>query len=332
VAAVIGCLTRDSVISANGERILSACGGNALYAAAGAHVWEPRVGVVARVGTDYPAACLAELAESVDLAGLRHLPGEHPLRVTFAYRPDGERTRQIPAPLLDAMTDAERVAFVDTTRDDDGYLAATPAPEDIPAGWLAGSGGFHLPAILARSHRTLVAHLRTHRPDAPITLDAPWFAHRDWSTEAVPDLLGLVDAVLPSEDDVARYRPGAPLLDVARELVADGARVVVVKLGGMGSLVVDRSGRAVHVAAYPADVVDPTGAGDGFCGAFLVGLIETGDPVRAALYGTVAASFVVEARSALPVLGHARSDAEARLRRIEPGVRAIEREGEWRTT
>ena len=47
-------------------------------------------------------------------------------------------------------------------------------------------------------------------------------------------------------------------------------------------------------ALSPNKVVDTTGAGDAFCGGFQVGLFETGDPVQAALYGAVSASFVIE--------------------------------------
>ncbi|KAL9058675.1 MAG: hypothetical protein Q9206_001833 [Seirophora lacunosa] len=50
------------------------------------------------------------------------------------------------------------------------------------------------------------------------------------------------------------------------------------------------------------NVVDPTGAGNAFLGGFAIGLQETSDPVRAARYGTVAASFALE-QLGLPVLG-----------------------------
>ncbi|KAI4091306.1 MAG: hypothetical protein LQ344_004165 [Seirophora lacunosa] len=50
------------------------------------------------------------------------------------------------------------------------------------------------------------------------------------------------------------------------------------------------------------NVVDPTGAGNAFLGGFAIGLQETSDPVRAARYGTVAASFALE-QPGLPVLG-----------------------------
>ena len=54
------------------------------------------------------------------------------------------------------------------------------------------------------------------------------------------------------------------------------------------------SGRMTHVAALPATVVDTTGAGDSFCGAFIAELLESGDAVAAAHAGVAAASFTVE--------------------------------------
>ena len=41
-------------------------------------------------------------------------------------------------------------------------------------------------------------------------------------------------------------------------------------------------------------VIDPTGAGNAFLGAFAIGLIDSKDLIEAACYGTVAASFALE--------------------------------------
>ena len=43
-----------------------------------------------------------------------------------------------------------------------------------------------------------------------------------------------------------------------------------------------------------SEVVDPTGAGDSFCGGFLVGYSKTGNLLTAAKYGTVSSSFIIE--------------------------------------
>ena len=328
---ILGCLTIDSVVEASGALIRNACGGNALYAAAGAHVWELRIGIVSRAGRGYPTACLESIGSRVDIAGVRRLPGDHPIRVAFAYRSDGSRSRTLPSDALAAIPAAIRSDFVDTTRDDERYLAATPTPEDMPAGWLERAAGFHLPALLESSLRQLVAAIRAARPNALITVDAPWFTRRDGTLSADLGWLADVDAVLPSEEDLLAYRPGVPIVEAARDLVRSGARAVAVKVGARGSIVVDADGRVSHVPAFPADVVDPTGAGDSYCGGFLAGLHETGKLVRAAAYGTVAASFVVEQPAAIPVLSITRPEAMSRLPIVEGGVRSgIIGDTDWR--
>lgn len=50
----------------------------------------------------------------------------------------------------------------------------------------------------------------------------------------------------------------------------------------------------IKIAPRPAQEVDPTGAGDIFATAFLLRLQETGDPVQAARFANVTASFGVE--------------------------------------
>jgi ribokinase len=80
---------------------------------------------------------------------------------------------------------------------------------------------------------------------------------------------------------------------------------VAVKLGPEGVLVWNRKhNEAVAVPAAPTGTVDPTGAGDAFCGGFLAGLVETSDPVTAARFGALSASRIVArfgADGALPL-------------------------------
>lgn len=80
----------------------------------------------------------------------------------------------------------------------------------------------------------------------------------------------------------------------------DRAIVVVVRCGAEGCLTVPRwDPLPIWLPAFhgpgSGKVVDATGAGNAFLGAFAVALEETaGDEVLAAAYGAVAASFVVE--------------------------------------
>nr|OQO17112.1 hypothetical protein B0A51_16206 [Rachicladosporium sp. CCFEE 5018] len=67
-------------------------------------------------------------------------------------------------------------------------------------------------------------------------------------------------------------------------------------------------------------IVDPTGAGNAFLGGFAMGWLETKDLVRAAAYGTVAASFAVEVVG-LPDL--AACDASGRLAEYEARLHVV---------
>jgi ribokinase len=123
-----------------------------------------------------------------------------------------------------------------------------------------------------------------------------------------------VQAFLPSEQEVASLLGPIDPWHAACRFAEAGPRVVVIKAGSRGSLVYDSQGHERwSVPAYPTRVVDVTGAGDAYCGGFMVGYQETGDAVLAACYGAVSASFVLQGFGALYAARHTRSEAQARL-------------------
>ena len=63
---------------------------------------------------------------------------------------------------------------------------------------------------------------------------------------------------------------------------------------GYGGADVVHFGAQRHIGAFPADAVDPTGAGDVFAAAFLIRWSETGDVWDATRFASCAASFAVE--------------------------------------
>lgn len=318
--AVLGCLTLDSVVTASGERFAGVCGGNVLYAAAGVAIWDRRVGMVTRAGSDYPEACLQEFEDGgIALDGVGREADRTGLHVAFAYRADGSRSRHLTPEVMARIPAAERSRFRDDTHEEERYLAFSPAASDIPATWLEGMAGVHLPQLRRSSHHALARALRQARPDLLITMDA-WHA-TDGLVPSDRNLLEDVAAFLPSQEDAQRLLPGRAAAAAARDLHEHGARHVVVKLGAAGCHILTADDGAWQVPAYPAEVVDPTGAGDAFCGGFLVGLHETGDPVRAAIFGTVSASFVIEHSSPAATLTVDRSVAVTRRETVARGVR-----------
>jgi len=135
---------------------------------------------------------------------------------------------------------------------------------------------------------------------------------------ALPEgMAGLCDFVTPNESE-AEGLTGIAVSGpddarrAAEALRAQGAGAVVVTLGALGALYHD-GGRSVHVPAVAAGpVVETTGAGDAFNGAFAVALAEGADPVDAVRFGCAAAGISVTRPGTAPSMP-ARSEIDALL-------------------
>lgn len=113
----------------------------------------------------------------------------------------------------------------------------------------------------------------------PTVLDADLGAR-----DAIAELLGLVDYAIFSEQALEEFTAEEAVEDRLRRVAALGPRHAGVTLGPRGYVWLD-SGSIERHAAYQVDVVDTTGAGDAFHGAFALGVAEkrtTRDIVRRA--------------------------------------------------
>jgi ribokinase len=87
--------------------------------------------------------------------------------------------------------------------------------------------------------------------------------------------------------------------DAAYQLHEMGPAVVVVTLGPEGSYVVHKN-EGSHVPAYKVKAVDTTGAGDAFCGALAVALLEEKSLEEAVRFATAASAISVTKTGAQP--------------------------------
>ncbi len=87
--------------------------------------------------------------------------------------------------------------------------------------------------------------------------------------------------------------------ELARRLRDQGPGCVVITLGELGAVVSTTDGER-KLDAVPVDVVDTTGAGDAFCGAFTAALARGSDPYGATRTGVVAGSLAVTRSGAQP--------------------------------
>jgi len=108
-------------------------------------------------------------------------------------------------------------------------------------------------------------------------------------------------------------------LSKARRL---GPRICIATMGADGVLLLSEDASFYKVPAYtPPHVVDPTGAGDAFAGAFLVEYLESGDSVWSTAFASAAASFVVEGVG--PSNFGARHQTEERAEKIMEKVKKV---------
>ena len=94
---VFGQLTREFLLPPSGPARLDAAGGSPLYAAAGFRVWESGLGLVGRVGKDYPRGWLADCAaRGLDTSGVKFLDRAMDVREFRAYTEGLEMSRVNP--------------------------------------------------------------------------------------------------------------------------------------------------------------------------------------------------------------------------------------------
>jgi sugar/nucleoside kinase (ribokinase family) len=322
--AIFGCLTPDNVVTANGECQPQTFGGNALYGALGARVWSDRVGMISRFGAGYPLACFDLLRSlNIDIAGVRDLCKPHGRNVAFAYRADGSRTRDFPQEVIDRIPLHERPRFIDTSLLPDAmarWLEFAPDETDVPAAWWQTLRGVHCATLPVAKHRRVTHACRAHMGSTGwIQIDSPFY-----DAETPPDsrsetLYANINALLPSEADLETFWPGATPDDTAVTLLDRGARTVVLKLGSQGCRIFERGrGLTAEIPVVGVTAADPTGAGDSFCGGFLAGMLQTGNIHEAARFGTVSASFAVEARGLDGLVRSTRREASDRLKSLAP--------------
>jgi len=114
-----------------------------------------------------------------------------------------------------------------------------------------------------------------------------------------------------------------------------GPKVVIIKRGEYGSMLVDKEGHHFVLPAYPTtNVKDPTGAGDSFAGALMGHLAQAGkadiNALKSAMaYGTVIASFTIENFSLEGLMSITKAEIENRLAMLRNLITFLAAHGSW---
>ena len=238
----------------------------------------------------------------VDTSAMRYTDNQHTTLAfvsldgkgerTFSFcRNPGADTQMMTADLDDELLQASRILHV-------GSLSLTEEP--------AKSATFA--AIrMAKAAGALISYDPNYRA-------ALWQGHNDASAE-MKSLLPFADIVKVSEEELPMLLgPGITPEKGAEQLLAGGAKLVMVTLGPRGVLYMarlfDGSRISGTVGAPDVTVVDTTGAGDSFTGGLLYRLTRRESPLRftkAELeedlrFANAVASLCVTKRGGIPAL------------------------------
>lgn len=285
----------DDLVLPDGSTRMGLLGGGGPQAAFGMWLWAAGgVGLCAGVGPDLPAAALAWLEEiGIDTEGVRRHPALPTLRAWQVLEADGRRTQVWRTP---AAAIGPQLAL---------------GPEQVPPAYW-GASGFHFGVHPEHPNLRLAGALRAHGVTVSIEPFRP--ATAPLADAELAALLAGCDIFSPNVEEARSLVGEGDPQTLCRRLGAAGAAIVALRLGAEGSLLYRaQTGEMHHASALPVAVVDPVGAGNAYCGAFLVGWLQTGDLRRAGQYAAVAASFLLEQYGLPPLRTTLRSEAQDRL-------------------
>jgi ribokinase len=324
-----GQLRRQYLLPPEGRPLLDAPGGNLLYAASGARLWNDKVSLLARVGENYPHEWLKLFQQKgMDSTGIKIVPSDLDVRSFMAY--SNAENYQGTNPVshfvrLGVPFPKGLLGYQPPQSEQDNRAQANPdSPKlsDIPTEYYMAKA-VHLAPLDIVAHSQFAPAFR-HKGVGIVTIDpGPRYMNASFLND-LRSLLQGVTAFLPSEEEIRSLFWGRThdLWQMAETLASFGCEVIVIKRGGRGQYVYERStGKKWDIPGYPSRLVDPTGSGDSFCGGFLSGYAATLDPLQAAMRGNISASFSIEGSGAFYLLDSMPGLAEARLASLAGLVR-----------
>ncbi len=268
----IGTVIIDDIILPNGESRMARLGGGPVHAAMGMRLWAEHVGLAVPLGEGFPDALVKELGGCFDLSGVRRRSTPTP-RAWQLFETDGTRNEIV------------RTGFAE-------MQSSLTRPEEYPESYLTAKG----------------IHLHCAPEEVPEWTDFlcdhgnPLILWEPWDQMMIPENrelfrrnASLVDVVSPNLSEGCLLTGKTDPQEVLQALLDLDATCVALRMGEYGSLIGDADGRRVWIPALQfGPIVDVTGAGNAYCGGFVVGLARTGDVLHAGCSGAVSASFALQ--------------------------------------
>jgi sugar/nucleoside kinase (ribokinase family) len=134
-----------------------------------------------------------------------------------------------------------------------------------------------------------------HRSNATISLDPnlrPELIPPKKIREICKPIVEKAIVILPSVEEAKTLAGAADLDSACQKILNMGVEIIAVKMGSLGSTIYTQNEKK-HIPAFKVEEVDPTGAGDTYDAAFIVGLLRGWNLEKAGHYANAAGALAV---------------------------------------
>ena len=189
--------------------------------------------------------------------------------------------------------------------------------DDLPAELIAKSKYLHINGRHFTACKKAVELAKQY--DTKITFDGGSNRFEDEHSEIIPN----TDVCIFTKDYATKYSNTFDIYNAANLILGNGPELVVITDGIDGSHLFTKKIRGYHQKAFSMkNVVDTTGCGDCYHGAFLYGLCKSKNLYDAILFASAAAALNTQklgGRSALPTVDEVEKfiDVRAKQKKIE---------------
>ena len=258
------------------------CGGSAANTVVGLARLGCKVGFIGKIGSDREGDMhLSEFkSEGVDTNAIIRSQGRSGLVMGFVDR-KGARALYINSGVNDTII-----------------------PAEVNMDYFSQTKFLHLTSFVGeKSFQTQKKLLENLPRNTKVSFDPGALYAKKGIVELEP-ILKKTTIVMPNQGELQNITGYTEYVKGADALIAQGVKIVAVKLGSEGSYVTNGRER-YHLDAFKVKTVDTTGAGDAFCAGFLYGLLNNRGLRESGRIGNFVASRKIRklgARTSLPYL------------------------------
>lgn len=291
----IGTIIIDDIVDPQGRSNMGILGGGGTHAVAGMHAWSKNTAFVSVIGQEFPESAWEHLTELTDTSGILSRPVPQ-ARAWQLFETDGTRNEVF-------RTDFR------------AFRQSAIRPDEYPDAF-ALAKGVYIQTATSEEAEIWVTRLRALNPGVVILWE-PWqLLFEPVNLAKFCRVAPLFDIISPQTTEI-KWMIGETEPDKQASILFEcGVRCLALRMGACGSLV-GTATEQHYIPAASVQVVDETGAGNAYCGGFVVGYVESGgDPLVAGRYGTVSSTFALAQVGVARFGADSRSAAEMRLREI----------------